>query len=606
MKKLFIIFLCLSTWACTKEILTHKLSTDASPLNGGTVTPPSNSFEHGQQVSLTATPNGEYIFKNWQGALSGTTNPTSLLMDADKQVTGVFEKRQYPLTLTIEGNGTVKEEVIAVASQAQYPSGTTVRLTAQAGEGYVFKDWAGDLVSKDNPVQMIIQKPISLTANFGLKPFVPQGYPIKGINLSTKFAMNQKVFPGQYLTTPVAQKMGIQIGQYPDAHIYNYWDPSKAFLDFNQDGRLDMFAFLTHSGSNVFGDLPGKVFLISDVLGPKPVITQHECATRFMPRLSTIDVDNDGRMEILFTSEDDHMLQNGTFGPPSQTKYARISKEGVVTYTSFGEQLSIHGQSYGDIDQDGDIDVFNWRNAYSNPNGKSTPSMPVIYLNDGKGNYSTADAYKYIKGLDQIVKDLGYGYRNYGAIAIDLFDVDGDGILDLLVGGDHRIKIYEDWNYGHTTTRLYWGLGNGYFDFVNSYTDLPNNYTDNYNSPTGGGMEPLGFSYIDYDQDGDLDILSTITPDYGGYVLQLHENKGGRKFVDVTKDKITGYIDRYTRGVAAPAGSFTNFYNIRFFDKDNDGDLDIVPDAVAIWGFWTTPLSSNLYWENQGGKFVRK
>jgi hypothetical protein len=57
-------------------------------------------------------------------------------VDADKQVTGVFEKRQYPLSLTIEGSGTVKEEVIAIAPQAQYPSGTTVRLTPQPAERY--------------------------------------------------------------------------------------------------------------------------------------------------------------------------------------------------------------------------------------------------------------------------------------------------------------------------------------------------------------------------------------------------------------------------------------------------------------------------------------
>lgn len=593
--------------SCTKEIIQQKLTVSITPANGGTVSPPTNSYEKGSNVSLVATPIGEYLFKQWQGSVSGTSNPTSIMMDSDKSVIGVFEKRQYPLTITIEGSGTVKEEVISMATQSQYPSGTTVKLTAQpVGSDYVFKDWSGDLVSKENPLQLIIQKPINLTANFGSKPFLPQGYPIKGINLTTKFAQNQRFFPGQYLTSLVAQKMGIQIGQYPDAHIYNYWDPSKAYIDFNQDGRLDMFAFLTHSGTNIFGDIPGKVFLISDVWGLKPVITQHECSTRFMPRLSTIDVDNDGQMEVLFTSEDDHMLQNGISGEPIQTKYAKISKEGVITYNSFGEKISIHGQSYGDIDQDGDVDVFNWRNAYSAINGKSMPSMPIIYLNDGKGNFTSADNYQMIKGLDQIVKDLGYGYRNYGAIAIELFDIDGDGNLDLLVGGDHRIKTYAEWNYGHNATRVYWGLGKGYFDFVNNYTDLPNDYTDNYNSPTGGGMEPLGFSFFDYDQDGDIDILSTITPDYGGYVLQLHENKGGKKFVDVTKEKITGYIDRYTRGVIVPAGSFTNFYNIRFFDKDGDGDLDIVPDGVAIWGFWTTPLSTNLYWENQGGKFVRK
>ncbi len=606
MKKVLVGLLCIGFASCTKEILTHKLTTDAIPMNGGTVSPPGNSFEHGQQISLTATPSGEYLFKEWKGSLSGNANPASLVIDADKQVTGIFEKRQYPLTLTVEGNGSVKEEVVAIATQALYPSGTTVRLTAQPGADYIFKNWSGDQTSKDNPLQILIQKPISLTANFGLKPFVPQGYPIKGVNLTTKFAQNQRVFPGQYLTTPGAQKLRLQIGQYPDANIYNYWDPSKAYLDFNQDGRLDMFAFLTHSGNNNYGELPGKVLLISDILGPKPVITQHDCSTRFMPRLSTIDVDNDGQMEILFTSEDDHKLQNGTNGPPSQTKYAMISKEGVVTYSSFGERLSIHGQTFGDIDNDGDVDIFNWRNAYSNPDGKSLPSMPIIYLNDGKGNFSGADNYKLIKGLDQIVKDLGYGFRNYGAIAIELFDIDGDGLLDLLVGGDHRIKTYEDWNYGHNTTRVYWGLGKGNFDFINSYTDLPNSYTDNYNSPTGGGMEPLGYSFIDFDQDGDMDILSTITPDYGGYVIQLHENKGSKKFVDVTKEKITGYIDRYVRNANTPAGSFTNFYNIRFYDKDGDGDLDIVPDAVAIWGLWTTPLATNLYWENQGGKFVRK
>jgi hypothetical protein len=605
MKKLAIVLIIMGLFACSKEVLTHKLSTDASPLNGGTVTPPGNSYEHGQQVNLTATPSGEYLFKEWKGSLTGTTNPASLVMDADKQVTGVFEKRQYPLTLTIEGNGTVKEEVIAMATQAQYPSGTTVRLTAQAGEGYVFKDWSGDQASKENPIQLIIQKPVSLTANFGLKPFVPQGYPMKGVNLTTKVAQNQRFFPGLYLTTSSAQQMGLQIGQKPDPNTFTYYDTAKAFLDFNQDGHLDMFAFLTHIGNNVYGDLPGKVLLVSDVWGPKPVITQHDCDTRFMPRLGTIDVDNDGQMEVLFSSEDDHMLQNGTYGPPSQTKYARITKEGVISYHYFGEKYSIHAQSYGDIDNDGDVDVFNWRNTYTNFANK-LPSMPIIYLNDGKGNFYAANNYDLIKGLDIITKTIGNISRSYNALSIELFDIDGDGNLDLIVGDDHRIKTFAAWDYGHNTSRVYWGLGKGYFDFLNSYTDLPNDYTDDYTSPTGGGMTPLGYNFMDYDQDGDMDILSTITPDYGGYVLQLHENIGGKKFVDVTKDKIVGYMDRFVHGVAAPAGSFTNFFNIRYFDKDKDGDLDIVPDGLAIWGFWTTPLATNLYWENQGGKFVRK
>ena len=505
MKRLHIAILCMALVACSKEVLTHKLSTDASPMNGGTVTPPGNSYEHGQQVNLTATPSGEYLFKEWKGSVTGTTNPTSLVMDADKQVTGVFEKRQYPLTLTIEGNGTVKEEVIAMATQAQYPSGTTVRLTAQAGEGYVFKDWSGDQASKENPIQLIIQKPVSLTANFGLKPFVPQGYPMKGVNLTTKVAQNQRFFPGLYLTTSSAQQMGLQIGQKPDPNTFTYYDTAKAFLDFNQDGHLDMFAFLTHIGNNVYGDLPGKVLLVSDVWGPKPVITQHDCDTRFMPRLGTIDVDNDGQMEVLFSSEDDHMLQNGTYGPPSQTKYARITKEGVISYHYFGEKYSIHAQSYGDIDNDGDVDVFNWRNTYTNFANK-LPSMLIIYLNDGKGKFTDLPKAK-LNGMDEL-----------GMVqSATLSDVDGDKQMELVIVGEWmspRIYKFKSGAFTELSTNLnklagWWGAVHSVDVNNDGKADLVlGNIGENFNLHPSE-KAPLKLFVNDFDGNGSIDKVMT-------------------------------------------------------------------------------------------------
>jgi hypothetical protein len=163
---LIILFLTSALFSCTKEIIQQKLTVDVTPLNGGTVSPPTNAYERGMVVSLLATPSGEYIFKQWQGGVSGTNNPVSITMDSDKQVTGVFEKRQYPLTLKIEGNGTVKEEVIALATQSQYPSGTTVRLTAQPVYPQAFTGWSGDLSSTANPFDIIINKPLSLNATF--------------------------------------------------------------------------------------------------------------------------------------------------------------------------------------------------------------------------------------------------------------------------------------------------------------------------------------------------------------------------------------------------------------------------------------------------------
>ena len=161
---IIVISICLIS--CTKEIIQQKLTVSVTPANGGSISPPSNSYEKGSNVSLVATPSGEYLFKQWQGSISGTSNPTSITMDADKSVTGVFEKRQYPLTLTIEGSGTVKEEVIAIAPQALYPSGTTVRLTAQPADKFEFGGWSGDLTSTTNPIDLKIEKAISLKVLF--------------------------------------------------------------------------------------------------------------------------------------------------------------------------------------------------------------------------------------------------------------------------------------------------------------------------------------------------------------------------------------------------------------------------------------------------------
>jgi hypothetical protein len=153
-------------FSCTKEIIQHKLSVSVTPINGGSVSPPSNSYEKGQSLQMLATPTGEYVFKEWKGDLSGSINPSTLIIDKDKTITGSFEKRQYPLTLTIDGSGTIKEEIIGVATQALYPSGTTVRLTPQPLEGWAFSGWSGDLTSAANPLDLKIEKAINLKATF--------------------------------------------------------------------------------------------------------------------------------------------------------------------------------------------------------------------------------------------------------------------------------------------------------------------------------------------------------------------------------------------------------------------------------------------------------
>jgi hypothetical protein len=67
------------------------LTTSVTPAGGGSVTPTgTNWYLSGQRVSLRAIPKRGYRFSGWSGNLSGTLNPTSILMNGPKSVTGNF------------------------------------------------------------------------------------------------------------------------------------------------------------------------------------------------------------------------------------------------------------------------------------------------------------------------------------------------------------------------------------------------------------------------------------------------------------------------------------------------------------------------------------
>ncbi|MFM7683577.1 MAG: InlB B-repeat-containing protein, partial [Bacteroidota bacterium] len=158
-------FLLLSL-GCKKEVL-YTLNVTVTPSGSGTTSVTSGTYQAGQTVSITATPSPEYIFKDWSGSVNSTNNPLSLMMDSTKSIIANFEKRQYPLSLTIEGSGVVKEEIVLTqAMVGSYPSGTTVKLTAVPDSGSVFDSWSGDTSLSINPITLKISKPYSIIAKF--------------------------------------------------------------------------------------------------------------------------------------------------------------------------------------------------------------------------------------------------------------------------------------------------------------------------------------------------------------------------------------------------------------------------------------------------------
>ena len=74
-----------------RQVGTTNYTLAVSATNGTvTKTPNQTSYTSGQTVTLQATPNTGYTFSGWSGDLTGTANPATLTMNANKSVTANF------------------------------------------------------------------------------------------------------------------------------------------------------------------------------------------------------------------------------------------------------------------------------------------------------------------------------------------------------------------------------------------------------------------------------------------------------------------------------------------------------------------------------------
>jgi uncharacterized repeat protein (TIGR02543 family) len=121
----------------------YTLTTTASPSAGGTIgrSPNASSYASGTVVILTAAPATGYTFTGWSGDLTGSTNPTTITMDADKSVTATFTSSTTGSGDT-NGDGTVNTLDVLLAARAA--AGLGALLTGSAllaadvnGDGFV-------------------------------------------------------------------------------------------------------------------------------------------------------------------------------------------------------------------------------------------------------------------------------------------------------------------------------------------------------------------------------------------------------------------------------------------------------------------------------------
>jgi uncharacterized delta-60 repeat protein len=362
---------------------------------------------------------------------------------------------------------------------------------------------------------------------------------------------------------PAAAQAFTDIG----ASLTGVYASSVAWGDYDNDGDLDFL--LTGCSStrvaNIYRNDGGGAFAVIDA-GLIPV------------RFSSVawgDYDNDGDLDILLTGDTD---------VSRVTRVYRNNGDGTFADTAAGlTDLSYSSVAWGDYDNDGDLDIL-----LAGSTGLS--NVAKIYRNDGNGAFceiatslaSVANpsaawgdydndgdldillagsssagpvANIYRSDGNGVFTNIPAGLAGVTSSSVAWGDYDSDGRLDiLLTGADESLPALR-------VAKVYHGDGGGVF------TDIVANLT---------GVSASSAAWGDYDNDGDLDILLTGSPDGTTGIADVYRNNGDGTFTDI-------------------AAGLTGVYysSVAWGDYDNDGDLDIL-----LTGMTSSTLFARIYRNN--------
>jgi hypothetical protein len=318
------------------------------------------------------------------------------------------------------------------------------------------------------------------------------------------------------------------------------WSMAAGAIDLDNDGYQDLYVlnygpniFYHNNGNGTFSDITSSLGLS----GPDTL----NGFTKWSIGVSFWDYNNDGRLDAMvgnFLAFDPAYVSPSTPNMmPSPTEYhgqASMLYEQQANGKFIDVTRKNHlyypdskcmGLTVFDYNDDGNLDIFQANDHQLN----------FLFRNDN-------GVYKEV-GVESGVAANSHG-EGTGSMHASIGDIDGDGLIDILVS---------DLDYG----ALYKNMGNGLFVDITEESGV---------AAAMAGKGSWGAQLFDYDNDGDLDIVAangTAEELILQYPLLL-ENDGKGHFKNVGKDH-GAYFSTKRSGRA-----------LAVWDFDNDGDLDII------------------------------
>ncbi len=151
------------------SVNSYEITASANPTAGGTVTG-ANTYNFGEQATLTANANTGYTFINWteNGNVVSISPTYSFTVEGPRTLVANFQLNSYEITAS--ANPTAGGTVTGANT---YNFGEQATLTANANTGYTFVNWTenGNVVSTSPTYSFTVEGPRTLVANFQLNSY---------------------------------------------------------------------------------------------------------------------------------------------------------------------------------------------------------------------------------------------------------------------------------------------------------------------------------------------------------------------------------------------------------------------------------------------------
>lgn len=237
------------------------------------------------------------------------------------------------------------------------------------------------------------------------------------------------------------------------------------------------------------------------------------------PGVALIDYDRDGDLDIYVTNgpgRANSLYQNQNANGGGLTFIDKATAAGVDA-----TDMDSTGTCFGDIDNDGDDDLYVL--------GRMEPNR--LFINNGNGSFT-------------IKTDAGTDGGFMAHTSCSMGDIDGDGLLDIMVSNTfdwaRMDAIFKQLFSFSMPNLLFHNKGSNVFEDVSESSGI--HVLENV--PPGDGTISWSTAMVDYDQDGDMDIMhsddqAAMLPSFLAGVdrgfIQIHNNDGTGHFTNVTK-----------------------------------------------------------------------